>query len=273
MRSVMAALRVQPLGDWDFTRVMVTTMLGNASYMAAQLAACMLRRTDTHLEDVDSLLPPAVVHDVQQVVLTEQEVAVYHGIRQLHGFSFDGIETAQRRIVAGGTYDVDVLRGGMVRRAADTATVRIDPTVADEERCAEGCSICLNEPVGAPEACVPCGHCFCGKCLMAWVGGQISLGRVPKCPLCRGEFQLSGVRLAAPLPSPTCAERGSEVDRQIRQLRDAVDALPRDPRRPDSVLLKTNPAAVAAKVMQGGSGQAWLGAGLAHGRQRFPSCR
>lgn len=256
MHSAMAALRIQPFRDWGWNRAMVSGAFGCAALACAQLAACTLRRDSTLLADA---VPARRDHPVQLVEMMPVDRAVYDAsLALMECQSTSGAAKAKRRLAAGGTYEDAVLAEGGLwytyqgpdQGPGALAMPRLDPTVADEERCAEGCSICLAEPVRAPQAATPCGHCFCGECVMAWAATRA----VPRCPLCRAEFALRALRLAAPLPVPPrplgAAPDPRVVEERKGLLRGACSALPADPLRPGNVVLRSRPAAVAAKVKE-----------------------
>lgn len=254
VQSALVALRVDAYARWHYDLQMVSGALGCAAHLAVQLLACMLRRGDAVLQ---GSLPPIVTHPAAAVDYTAEDREVLLASAAVADMEQASFECARERMEAGGTFKRDLLADGMwARPRAPTAEYVVDPAVADDPRCADGCAICLNEPVGAPESLLPCGHLFCGECMLGWArGGGAEL---PSCPMCRAPFELREVRVAAVIPGSVAADwqlsRYQKLldtpgyqERCARMLA-AVEALPADPRRPGNVLLTSRPAAVVAKV-------------------------
>ena len=257
LHAAFRALRFSPFDDWQYYSQMSACLLGSASYVGAALQACMLRRVES---DLLALLPGIVRHPVRGIMPSLAERRVHAATTAFGSEHSQGILAAARRVAAGGSFDREALRGGMWRRRGPSSTAQrdpvIDPTLATDERSAGDCSICFSDPMGAPQAALPCDHRFCGECLMAWAHGRLHSRAGPSCPLCRASFRLRDIRLAGPLPDsqPAAAAAAGHdaVDQRIQLLQQAlstaVDALPADPRRDGHVLINTKPAAVAAKV-------------------------
>jgi len=54
--------------------------------------------------------------------------------------------------------------------------------------CHTECSICLEEINNKKKIVLDCGHTFDISCLQKWTSSQVSVGKKPECPLCRGDI-------------------------------------------------------------------------------------
>lgn len=54
--------------------------------------------------------------------------------------------------------------------------------------CHTECSICLEEINSKKKIVLDCGHTFDTSCLQKWTSSQVSAGKKPECPLCRGDI-------------------------------------------------------------------------------------
>ena len=54
--------------------------------------------------------------------------------------------------------------------------------------CHTECSICLEEINKKKNIDLDCGHSFDTACLQNWTSSQVSVGKNPECPLCRGDI-------------------------------------------------------------------------------------
>jgi hypothetical protein len=54
--------------------------------------------------------------------------------------------------------------------------------------CHTECSICLEQINNKKKIVLDCGHTFDTSCLQKWTSTQVSAGKKPECPLCRGDI-------------------------------------------------------------------------------------
>ena len=54
--------------------------------------------------------------------------------------------------------------------------------------CDSECSICLETIDSKNKIVLDCGHSFDTSCIQKWTASQISFGKKPECPLCRGSI-------------------------------------------------------------------------------------